>query len=198
MEDIILVGYGGHAKSVADCIERANNYRIIGYTDLKSCESRYPYLGPDSYLEKYLKRGVRNAVISIGYMGKGDLRERLYQQMKMMGFVFPVIVDPSAIISETARIGEGVFVGKGAVINAGVKIGKMCIINTGALVEHDCIVDDFTHVAVRGVLCGGVHAGRSSFIGANATVLQNMNLPDCSLAPAGQVIRKNKQDVNER
>ena len=28
MEDIILVGYGGHAKSVADCIERKKEYRI--------------------------------------------------------------------------------------------------------------------------------------------------------------------------
>ena len=33
MEDIILVGYGGHAKSVADCIERKNEYRIINVKD---------------------------------------------------------------------------------------------------------------------------------------------------------------------
>ncbi|WP_156032724.1 hypothetical protein [Selenomonas sp. FC4001] len=35
MEDIVLVGFGGHAKSVADCIEREGKYHIAGYTDVK-------------------------------------------------------------------------------------------------------------------------------------------------------------------
>ena len=33
MEDIVIVGFGGHAKSIADCIERMGKYRIVGYTD---------------------------------------------------------------------------------------------------------------------------------------------------------------------
>ena len=41
MEDIILIGYGGHAKSVADCIERQKRYRIIGYTELEKKKSQY-------------------------------------------------------------------------------------------------------------------------------------------------------------
>ena len=41
MDDIILVGYGGHGKSVADCIERTKKYRIVGYTDLEQQESMY-------------------------------------------------------------------------------------------------------------------------------------------------------------
>jgi len=38
MENIILAGYGGHARSVADCIERQGKFNIIGYTDLNKYE----------------------------------------------------------------------------------------------------------------------------------------------------------------
>lgn len=190
MEDIILVGYGGHAGSVADCIERQHKYRIIGYTDMEPRSSKYEYLGTDTVLEKYFDQGIRNAVVGIGYMGKNPLRMRLFERLKYIGYILPVITDPSAIISETAQIGEGTFIGKGAVVNVGVQIGDAAIINTMALVEHDCIVGDFSHVAVSAVLCGQVNVGREVFIGANATVLQCIDIPSNVIVPAGIVLKK--------
>ncbi len=194
MEDIILVGYGGHAKSVADCIERGNSFRIVGYTDKEKHESPYTYLGTDEALEFYFERGIKNAVLCIGYLGKGNLREKLFSYLKGIGFYFPVIVDPSAIISESAQIGEGTFVGKRAVINANALIGKMCIINTAAIIEHESVVGDFTHIAVGAVLCGRVTVGNSAFIGANATVIQEQNIDSGKLVPAGMTIRKRRKE----
>jgi sugar O-acyltransferase (sialic acid O-acetyltransferase NeuD family) len=190
MEDIILVGFGGHAKSVADCIERQGKYSIIGYTDFEQYDSKYRYLGTDDVLSDYYGRGVKNAVICIGYLGKGNLRQRKYRELKDIGYSFPVIADPSAIISETAELGEGTFVGKAAVINAGARVGSMAIINTMALVEHECIVGDFVHVAVSAVLCGQVEVGEAAFIGANATVIQCMKIGENQIVPAGVTIRK--------
>ena len=189
MEDIILVGYGGHAKSVADTVERGKQYRIAGYTEIKPVDSRYEYLGGDEALPEYYKSGIRNAVVCIGYLGKGSLRQKIYKYLKDIGFVLPVILDPSAIISSDVQIGEGTFVGKNAIINAGVKIGKMAIINTQSLVEHECIVSDFTHIAVSAVLCGQVHVGEAAFVGANATVIQERNIPAGKIVPAGVTIR---------
>lgn len=190
MEDIILVGYGGHARSVADCIERQYKYRIIGYTDVEQRSSQYKYLGTDDVLKDYFERGVQNAAVGVGYMGKGTLRERLYEQLKSIGYLLPIIVDPSAVVAETAETEEGVFIGKGAVVNAGARIGKMAIINTRALVEHDCVVGEFTHVAVAAVLCGQVKVGEAAFVGANATILQCMEIPSNVIVPAGETIRR--------
>lgn len=189
MQDIILVGYGGHAKSIADCIEKKNEYRIIGYTDLEEVNSKYRYLGDDSVLGEYYKAGITNAVVGIGYLGRGNLREQLYKNLKSIGYSFPTIIDPTAIISESAAIDEGVFVGKRAVINAEAKVGKMSIINTGAIIEHECKVGDFAHVAVGAVLCGQVSVGCSTIIGANATVLQCRNVPERCVVPAGSLYR---------
>ena len=190
VEDIILIGYGGHAKSVADCIERNHKFRIAGYTEQVVQDSGYKYLGPDDKLEKLYKEGIQNAAICIGYLGKGNLREEIYQKLKKIGYYLPVISDPSAIISDTAVLGEGTFVGKGAIINSGARIGKECIINTMSLVEHDCIVEDFVHLAVGAILCGGVFVGRSVFVGASATVLQGISIPENTTIPAGIVVRK--------
>ena len=46
MKDIIIVGFGGHARSVADCIERTGQYNIVGYTDLYEAtpNNGYKYL----------------------------------------------------------------------------------------------------------------------------------------------------------
>lgn len=189
LEDIILVGYGGHAKSVADCIERQGKYRIIGYTDVGENKSLYTYLGKDDVLEEYYMKGVRNAAISIGYLGIGDIREKIYLKLKKLGFNLPVIIDPSAVVSRTARIEEGVFIGKGAIVNAESKIGKAAIINTKALVEHECEVGDFVHVAVAAILCGQVRVGNFAFIGANATVIQCREIQEGQIVPAGTVVR---------
>lgn len=189
LEEIILVGFGGHAKSVADCIERQGKYRIIGYTDIEDHNSRYTYLGTDEVLEEYYLKGVRNAAISIGYLGMGRIREKLYFGLKKIGFNLPVIIDPSAIVASTARIEEGAFVGKGAIVNAESRIGKAAIINTKALVEHECEVGDFAHVAVAAVLCGQVRVGNFAFIGANTTVIQCKEIQEGKIVPAGIVVR---------
>lgn len=190
MEDIVLVGFGGHAKSVADCIKRQNKYTIIGYTDFQENASQYKYLGNDDVLMDLFCSGVKNAVICLGFLGKGDIRERLYKKLKDIGFTLPIIIDPSAIVSDDTVIGEGTFIGKNAVINTEAQVGCCCIINTGAIIEHECRVGDFTHVAVNSVLCGQVKVGKACLIGANATVIQCMNVPDNKIIAAGDVVRK--------
>lgn len=189
MEDIVLVGFGGHAKSVADCIEREGKYHIVGYTDFQETDSKYIYLGTDDKLQTIFDSGVRNAAVVIGYMGKGSLRQRLYSNLKTIGFNLPIIIDPSAVVSNSVVIGEDTFVGKGAVINVEAKIGKMVIINTDSLVEHECVVGNFSHVAVGAVLCGQVNVGEAAFIGANATVIQCREVKSNTIIPAGATIR---------
>ena len=81
-----------------------------------------------------------------------------------------------------------------AVVNANVKIGKMCIINSASVIEHDCIVDEFSHISVASVLCGGVNIGKASFIGANSTVIQMKTIGAGCVISAGTVIRSDVED----
>ena len=186
MEKIVIVGFGGHARSVADSIIRQGKYEIVGYTDTDDKNNEYKYLGNDIVLDKLLSSGIQNIVIGIGHT---DVREKIYKKMKKIGYKFPVIIDPSAIVSKDSIIEEGTFIGKNVVINTNSHIGKLCIINTKSVVEHDCIVNDYSHIAVGAVLCGEVNIGKSVLIGANATIIQCRTVEDKKIIPAGSVVR---------
>lgn len=188
MEEIILIGGGGHALSVADAILDGMNYEIVGYTDLTDAHIPFQYLGTDEILEQLFEKGVKNAAVTVGCLGKSSIRDRLFHRAKQAGFQLPAIIDPSAVVSGSAEVGEGVFIGKHAVVNAGARIGRMCIINTGAVIEHNNRIGEYSHVAVGAVLCGDVQVGGHAFIGANATIIQGVHIGMNAVIGAGSVV----------
>lgn len=200
---IIILGCGGHAKSVCDTLlALSEQYEVMGFVDhIKNDNFAYggiKVIGTDDDLQQIYNSGVYYAVIGIGFLGHGRLRNDLAIKLQEKGFSFPAIVDPTAIISETARIGAGTFVGKRAVVNADAKIGEHCIINSCSLIEHDCCIGDFTHIAVAACVCGGVTIGRECLVGANATIIQGMDIHDNSIVPAGKVVYKKVKTDSQR
>lgn len=199
MESIILLGGGGHCKSVIDTILSSNLYNIVGVIDLKdkigqTVLKNVKIIDSDENLYKYKEQNVNNVFITVGSIGNPKIRIELYENLKKNGFKFPNIIDKTAIISKTTKIGEGTFVGKGVIINAGAIIGDNCIINTGSVIEHDCYVGDFVHIAPNSTLCGGVSVGRNSHIGANSTIIQYKNVGKNVIIGAGSIVTKDIRD----
>lgn len=194
MEKIIILGGGGHALSVADSIIKGKNYEIVGYTDVTDVHIPLRYLGTDEVLESLYEKRILNAAIAVGYLGKSSIRDRLYDMAKQIGFQLPQVIDPSAVVSDSADVGEGVFIGKNAVVNAGAKIGKMCIINTGAIIEHNSRIGEYSHIAVGATLCGDVCVGDHVFVGANATIIQEVDIGMNTIIGAGSVVVGNVPD----
>ncbi len=195
MEKILLVGAGGHAKTIVDTLERQGKYQIVGFVDKAPNQNEiyrgYSVIGTDDDLEALFHSGVHQAVISVGYLGKSAIRNQLYCKVKEIGYTLPVIVDDTAVLATDVIIGEGTYIGRNAVINAAAKIGRMCIINTGAIIEHECRVGDYAHVSVGGVLCGNVEIGEASFVGANATIIQDRKVGSQCIIAAGTVVINN-------
>lgn len=198
MEDIVLIGIGGHAKGIVDTIERQKKYHVVGFIDKNGKNKyykKYKVIGDDSDLETIFRQhGVKNAFISIGYMGESDVRVEIYEKLKRIGYHLPVIIDQTAAVAENVHMEEGTFIGKNVVVNADAKIGRMCIINDGAIVEHDCSVGDFSHVAVGAVVCGMSRIGERSFVGANAAVIQCVEVGNHVTIGAGTVVLSDIKD----
>lgn len=198
MEKIIILGKGGHSRSLVDIIEKEGKYEVAGYVMNENHHQTeregYPVIGSDADLGQLFQSGIRNVAIGVGYLGKSDLRERLWAELKAIGFRLPVICDPSAILARDAKFGEGTMIGKGAIVNANASVGKMCIINTGAIIEHDCEVGDFSHISIGSILCGNVKTGKSVFTGANSTIIQGINIGNRCIIGAGTTVRKNVED----
>jgi acetyltransferase-like isoleucine patch superfamily enzyme len=82
----------------------------------------------------------------------------------------------------------------GVVINSGSVIGEGCIVNTCGSVDHDCKVDDYVHVSVDAHFCGTVTVGESTWIGAGATISNNITICGSCTIGAGAVVVK---DIEE-
>lgn len=192
MEDIILLGGGGHCKSVIDTINKLGKYNIVGILDIKDKIGTKIYnieiIGTDDELINHYNNGVKNAFISLGSIGDTRVRRKLNDNIKDVGMTLPSIIDPTAIIAENIKIGEGSFVGKGVILNCDSDIGANCIINSGVIVEHDCIIDDYAHIAPGATLSGGVNIGSDSHIGTNSAIIQNIVIGKNTIIGAGSVV----------
>lgn len=192
MEDIVLLGIGGHAHSIIDSIEENRQYNIIGFLDIAERQNEtyrnYKVIGTDDRLQELYDKGVRYAIVSVGYIGNGKIRCKLYERLRMIGYKLPNIIDKSAIIASDVQLGEGIYIGKKAIINANSSIQDMCIVNTGAIVEHDCKVEKYSHIAVGTVLCGNVSIGKECMVGANATIIQGVSVGNHTIIGAGTVV----------
>ena len=187
MNRLIIIGASGHGKVVAD-IAKLSGYRDIVFldnnTEIKECAG-YPVSGPDTMV-KDLEGDLFIAV------GNAEIRRRLMD--REAGRSFPVLIHPSAVIAEGVKIGDGTVVMAGAVVNPDTKIGKGCIVNTSSSIDHDCVVEDFSHIAVGAHLCGTVHVGKGTWIGAGAIVSNNVDICGNCMIGAGAVVVK---DIKE-
>jgi sugar O-acyltransferase (sialic acid O-acetyltransferase NeuD family) len=192
MKDILIIGGGGHCKSVIDVIESTGEYKIYGIIDISEKVGQkvlgYEIIGTDEDLEKY-RNDVELAFIAIGFINSVELRIKIYNKLKQLNFKLPVIISPLAYVSKHSFIEEGTVVMHYAVINAGAKIGKNCIINTKALIEHDAIIGDFSHISTGAIINGGVIVGKYSFVGSNATTKQYIKIMENSFIKAGTVVK---------
>jgi sugar O-acyltransferase (sialic acid O-acetyltransferase NeuD family) len=189
---ILLIGGGGHCKSVLDSIITSSDFTDIAIIDTKENSGKEilnrKIIGTDDDLEKLFNEGYKNALITVGSIGDTRLRRKLFDRVKKIGFNIPSIIDSSAIVSENAKLDRGIFVGKNAVINIGAVIGEGAIINTGTIIEHDCVVGEFAHIAPGAVLCGDVVIGENVHIGARAVIKQLIKIGNDSIIGMGSVV----------
>lgn len=178
-ENIILVGGGGHCRSVIDVIEQQGKFQIAGIVDLPELVGQrvlgYPILGCDDQLPE-LFRHYQNAVITVGHLRSNSLRLKLYEFVKEIGYALPAIISPLAYVSRHAVVGEGTVVMHHALINAGARVGINCIVNSKALIEHDVQVGGHCHISTASVLNGGAVVADHTFVGSNATSRQEAEL----------------------
>ena len=196
MDNILLIGAGGHAHSCIDVLEEENLFEIVGLVEKDESITNenlgYPIIGIDRDL-KILRTQYSNALITVGQIKSPKIRIKLYQLLKELDFTLPVIISPQAYVSKHAQIGEGSIIMNGAIVNANVKIGKNCIINNRALIEHDTVIGNHSHIATGAIMNGEVSVGCETFIGSGVITKQRISIGDTCIISAGVIL---KSDVN--
>lgn len=189
MKDLVIVGAGGHAREMHQCVLAMNRivpaWNFLGFiddfcaaTEVAGC----PVLGSASWLQ-----GRHcNVVVAIG---SPKVRRRVVGELVAAGVTeFATLVHPSAQLGNSVRLGSGSMVSAGAILTADAVIGEHVIVNTGTVVSHDCRVGDFCTIAPMSCLCGAVILGEGAELGAGVTVIPGVQVGEWSMLGAGTTV----------
>jgi UDP-N-acetylbacillosamine N-acetyltransferase len=184
--NILIFGFGGHARSVADVVIKLGINKII-------------------FIDEYAKDGetfanfpVLRSIPTLKNMewsafaasGNDVIRKEQIYLIKNLGFQLFSIIAKSATVGFNCTISSGVFVGEQAHIGPNSLIQEGAIINTAAIIEHDCQIGSYSHISVNATIAGNSKIGDSCFIGTGATVIDKIKITNNCTVGAGSTVIK--------
>ena len=188
---LILLGGGGHCKSVIDVAESAG-YTILGILDKPELVGikvlDYEIIGTDDDIPQYVDK--TEFLITVGQIKSPAIRKKLALLVMRAGGKFATVIANDAYVSKYATIGAGTVIMHKAVVNADACIGEHCIINTMANIEHEVQIGGFCHVSTGVMVNGNCVIGDEVFIGSGSVLYNGISVMNNAIIPAGSVVRK--------
>jgi sugar O-acyltransferase (sialic acid O-acetyltransferase NeuD family) len=183
MKSLVLLGCGGHARSVAD-VALSAGFETLLFVDENAKPGEIILGFPAQCAMPASRDGWE-------YMPcAGDNRRRAAQIRQLAAAELPLatVISPTATVGAEATVSGGCFVGHHAHIGPSANIGAGCIINTAAVVEHECVIGECSHIAVRGCVAGRSRLGDGVFLGAGAVVIDSISVASNVIIGAGGVV----------
>lgn len=188
---LILIGGGGHCKSVIEAAESAG-YSILGVLDVAENLGKeiltYKIVGTDDDIPAYVD--MAEFVITVGFIKNPATRIKLYNKVKEAGGKLSTVIASTAHVSKYASIGEGTVVLHHAFVNADAEVGCNVILNNFVNIEHDAVIGDQCHISTGAMINGECKVGNNCFIGSQSVLANCISVGDDIIVGAGSFVRK--------
>lgn len=182
MDDLIIYGCGGHARSVAEVALHNGKERLVFVdSEAKTAETIFGFPVVASFRDD-------NASIIVA-IGDNHRREAVFARVSPQRC--ESIVAGDAYLAREVTLGYGGFVGHGAYVGPGAAIGVNSILNTRCVIEHETRVGAHCHIAVNATVAGRCKIGDFVTLGAGATVIDNISICSNVYVGAGATVVKN-------
>ena len=184
---LIIIGAGGHAKSIYDIIR--NKKKVFFDKNKKKFKIGKKIMSVKSDY-KSLNKFKKNYKVVIA-IGNNYFRKNNYFFLKKKKFNFTTLIHPKSYQAYGSKIGEGSVLMQGSLVNTDTIIGKNCIVNTNASIDHDCVIQDHSNICPGAILGGNVKIGKNCWIGLGVKIIQNCIIGDNVFIAAGSIVTKN-------
>ena len=161
---LIILGAGGYGQTVADIAAQ------LGYEPAFLDDNTPLAIGKTNDYVKYLDCAI------IPAFGNNEFRLSWCRKIKDAGGHLATLIHPTAYVSPTAQIGEGVVILPHAVVNTNVRVEMGCIVNIGALIDHGTVLEEGVHIA-PGAIVKAENRIPSLTKVESGTVIQNRTYP---------------------
>ena len=185
MKKVIILGAGGHAKVIADIIEKSGD-EVIGFLDDNvDIQGKVIFDGRKVIGKINDVINYKDDYVVIG-IGNNKIRKMFAEKYPSLNWY--TAIHPNAVIGKEVKIGKGTVVMSGVIINPGTFVGNHVIINTSSSVDHDNIIGDYVHISPGSHLAGTVTVGEGTWICSGVTVINNIMINKNNIIGAGSVV----------
>ena len=189
----IIVGTGGHCRTIASLLSSSGLHKIIGILDTSNpCFEEVilgvPVIGSLNYLDDFDGGAEVDVFLALG---NNKLREELWLKFSKLGFKMPNLISPFANVDPYAKLGSANVICSRAFIGPEVVMGDNNLINTAAVLEHEVRLGSHCHLASSSTVAGRSQIGDHCFVGAGATVINYVNVAPSTTIGAGATVVRN-------
>lgn len=185
MVRIVIVGAGGHASDVADLAIRC------GYTPIGVVDDDPPTYDRLASRELRLIGRLEDLPAETTYtLGIGYPEPRANVVGILPDQPHGPLIDPSAVVSPVATLGEGTQIFWQSAVSPLVQLHQHVLISYGSTVGHDTEIGSFTAVMPGCRISGDVTIGERVLVGTGAVVLQGVTIQDGAQIGAGAVVTR--------
>jgi acetyltransferase EpsM len=192
---VIIVGAGGHAAELRDYINHYNQINtqspilVEGFID--DNENNYHhYQFPEPFLGPISTHSIRTDVDYLMGIANLEYRKPLIESFKNKGGRFRGFIHPTALISPSAQIGEGVVISHNASVGPKVKIGHFNMLNSRCTIGHDSILGDYNFISPQVAISGNTKIGDENLLGTNSCTIPGITIGNNNKIAAGMVVFK--------
>lgn len=192
---LIIIGAGGHSAEIDDYIGMINRqagearYCIEGYLDDNPANySAYRFSGPLlGGIPGHVIRTDCSYIIGIANL---EYRRRFVELYLERGATFATLVHPTAYISPSAKLGNGIVIGPMANIGPNVEIGDFTLINSRCSLGHDTKIGRFNFISPNVCFSGFTRIGDENLFGINSASIPGIKVGNRNRIMAGMVLDK--------
>ena len=188
---LAIYGSGGFGREVYDIAQRRNAVshmwdKIVFIDDIRE-ESEFNNTRMYHFETLAAKADAYEIIIAVG---EPSTREKLFGKAVEAGFKPATLIDPTALISPSAKIGEGTIICEFSTIHCNVEIGKNNIVQPYNNFGHD--IKTGNHCVFGTNFAPGGHSvfGDRVFTGMNSTSKENLMIGDDVIFAMGAVVFK--------
>lgn len=187
-ERAILIGGGEFGRELLSWARAAGTYDIVGYADDAGALMEgirgvsLPFVGTIDALDQ-----VADVVLLMA-IGDPKVKRKVAERLDGKGARYGTVVHPSAVVADTALLGEGLIVGPHSYIATHAELGRLVSVNSLSGVGHDAVVGDYTTVSSGCDITGLVKLGQGVFLGSGARVIPRLTIGDGARIGAGAVV----------
>ena len=197
MKDLIILGSGGHARSVISVANSMKKWNIKAIVDFnfKGMNELINDVPVQSFDQTIKKINPLNANVFIA-IGNNLERFNIYKKIKKYKFSYPNLIHPLAFLDPTSKIGNGNYIGQFSNVGAYSKIGDFNIINTHSNIEHEVSIENFNQLSPGAIICGRSSLKCKTFMGANSVIIDKLKIAEDTTIGAGAVVLKDIEFPN--